>query len=147
MATTKLGDIPGARFHSPAVVTHASVASGGANARLGQIGPFAHDLRIQNAWWTPTGADNAGTSTASYRRLSLYNGGASGTVTATASRVASLNLTASKASLAPVAMTVDTTVTLASGAILYFSQETVGGASATNTQLEAGQFSLAYEVI
>ena len=147
MASTALGDIPGARFHVPVVVTHASVASGGANARLGQIGPFAHDIRVRNAWWTPTGADNGGTNTASYRRLSLYNGGSAGTATATANRVASLNLTASKASLAPAAMTVDTTVTVASGAILYASQETVGGASATNTQLEAGQFALAYEVI
>jgi len=147
MASTRLGDIPGARFHAPLVVTHASAASGGANARLGQFGPFDHDLRVRGAYWTPTGADNAGTSTASYRRLSLYNGGASGTVTATASRLASLNLTATRASLGPVAMTVDTAVTVASGAALYFSQETVGAASATNTQLEAGQFAIAYEVI
>lgn len=147
MASTPLGDIPGARFHVAQAFTHASVASNGANARLGQIGPFAHDIRIRNAWWTPTGADNAATNTASYRRLSLYNGGASGTATATANRLASLNLTASAASLAPRAMTVDTTVTVASGSVLYASQETVGGASATNTQLEAGQFALAYEII
>ena len=148
MASTRLGDIPNARFHVPLVFTHASVASGGANARLGQVGPFAHPIRLRSAWWTPTGADNAGTSTASHRRLSIYNGGTAGTATATASRLASLNLTASKASLAPVAMTVvDTTHTVATGQILYFSQETVGGASATNTDLAAGQVALAYEVV
>lgn len=142
-----LGDIPGNRTHQGIFATHASVASNGANARLGQIGPFERNMRIRGAWWTPIDADNGGTSTASYRRLSLYNGGSAGTATATASRIASLNLTASKASLAPVAMTVDTTVTLAAGAIIYASQETVGAASATNTQLQAGQFALSCEEI
>lgn len=146
MASTRLGDIPGARFHAPAVVTNASAASGGANARIGQFGPFQHNVRVRNVDWAPTSADQ-GANTASYRRLSLYNGGTAGTVTATASRIGSLNLSASKASLAPVAFTVDTTVTVASGAVLYFSQETVGGAEATGTVLQAGTFAVAYEII
>ena len=146
MASTALGDIPGARFHAPVVGTHASVASNGAAARLGQIGPFAHNIRMRNIWHSPTGADQ-GANTASYRRLSVYNGGTAGTVTATASRIASLNYSASLASLGARALTVDTTVTLASGEIAYFSQETVGGDDATGTVLRAGQFSVAYEVI
>ena len=144
MASTPLGDIPGARFHIPYAATHASVASNGANAKLAQIGPFEFPVAIRAAYWTPTGADQAGTSTASYRRMTVRNGGASGTTTAI---LASLNLTATRASLAPVAMTVVATPTLAAGAVAVFSQETVGAASATNTQLEAGQFACAYEVI
>ncbi|MEK9722023.1 MAG: hypothetical protein VW405_00885 [Rhodospirillaceae bacterium] len=147
MASTKLGDIPGARFHAPHVATHASVASNGAVARLGPIGPFAHDIRVRSAWWTPTGADNSITATnvsASYRVLSLVNGGTTGTGTTV---VASLVNTATAASLAPIAMTVVTTATVASGAILYFSQATVGGALADGTTLAAGAFSVAFEVI
>lgn len=145
MASTPLGDIPGARFHEPIVATHAAIASGGANARLGQFGPFAHPIRMRNVWWTPTGADQAATQSASYRRLNLYVGGVSGT--ASASSMASIAMSASAASLAPVAMTVDTTVTLASGAVAYFSQATVGAAEANGTVLVAGQFSCAYEVV
>lgn len=141
-----LGDIPGARFMAP-VVTNAAVASNGANARLGQFGPFPYDIRPRAAWWSPTGADQAATQTGSYRRLSFFNGGAAGTATATASRAASLNLTASAASLGAVAMVVDTTQTIASGSILYMSQETVGGAEAGGTVLVAGQAQLAYEIV
>lgn len=147
MGKTFQGDIPGNRQHDANVVANASVASGGANGRIGQAGPFAQDIRVQNAWWTPTGADSAGSTTASYRRLDLINGGPAGTVTASAARIATLGLTASHASLGPVPMVVDTTVTLASGSIVYFSQSTVGGTDATNTVLVAGQFALAYEVM
>lgn len=138
-----LGDIVGNRLSVPFLVSHASVASNGADASLGQVGPFPHDIRMRNAWWTPTGGDQ-GANTASYRRLTLRNGGAAGTGTAI---IASLNLTASRASLAPAEMTVDTTVTLASGAVLVVSQATVGGTDATGTVLRAGQFALAYEII
>lgn len=146
MANTQLGDIPGARFHAPAVVTHASAASSGANAYLGQFGPFQHNVRVRNVAWAATSADQ-GANTASYRRLSLYNGGTAGTVTATASRIGSLNLSASQASRGTSAFTIDTTVTVASGAILYFSQETVGGLDATGTVLQAGTLAVAYEII
>lgn len=138
-----LGDIIGNRIGVPALAAHASVASNGADGSLGQIGPFPYNIRVRSAWWTPTGADQ-GANTASYRQLSLRNGGTAGTGTAV---VASLNLTASKASLAPAEMTVDTTVTLASGAVLVASQATVGGTDATGTVLRAGQFALAYEII
>lgn len=147
MGATFQSDIPDNRYHLPLVATHASAASDGANARIGQFGPFGRNIRVRNAWWSPTGADNDATITASYRRMSLYNGAALGTATATANRLASLNLTASQASLGALAMTVDSTVTVASGAILYASQETVGAAHANGTVLRAGQFSLSYEEI
>lgn len=145
--SSPLGDIPGARFTETNIVQNASVASGGANARLGQIGPYPHDVRFRNLWWSPTGADQAATQSATYRRLSLFNGGTAGTVTATASRMASLNLSATQASLGAAAFAVDTTQTLASGQIAYFSQETVGGTDANGTVLAAGQFALAYEIV
>lgn len=141
-----LGDIPGARFLTQPV-TNAAVASNGANARLGQVGPFPYDIRVRAAWWSPTGADQAATATGSFRRLSFYNGGPAGTATATASRVASLNLVASQASLGAVAMVANTAATVASGSIVYLSQETVGGAEAGGTVLVAGQAHFAYEVI
>lgn len=147
MASTKLGDIPGARFFFPEVAHHGSFASDRGNSVLGQIGPLLHNIRVQSVWWIPAAADNDAANANSYRRLSLYNGGTAGTVTATASRIASANLTASVASRGAQALTVTTSVTAASGAILYFSQETVGGAHSTGTVLRAGQFAVAYEVI
>lgn len=138
-----LGDVVGNRVAVPVIFTHASVASNGADAGLGQIGPFGYAVRVRSAWWTPTGADQ-GAHTASYRRVSLRNGGSAGTGTAI---IGSLNLSASKASLAPASMTVDTTATLAAGEVLVASQATVGGADATGTVLRAGQFALAYEII
>ena len=142
MASTPKGDIPGARDHVHGIA-NASVASNGANGTIAPIGPLAHNIRVRNFWWTPTGADQAA-HTASYRRLSLVNGGAAGTGTAI---VASLNLTASHASLGAVAGVVDTTQSVASGSVLYLKQITVGGASAGVTELEAGSFALSYEII
>jgi len=148
MASTPLGDIAGARFIEQ-TETFAAVASGGANARLvGPLGPFPHNIRARALYYVPTTADQAATQTASYRRLSLYNGGTAGTATSTASRMASHNLIASQASLGALAWgTVDTTVTAASGSVLYFSQETVGAAEANGTVLAGGKFSLHYEII
>lgn len=140
MAKTALGDIPGARF--PLKGINASVASNGANGRLIELGVAPHDMRIRSAWWTPTGADQG--TAASYRNVKLINGGTAGTGTAP---VASLALSASKASLTPASMVVDSTVTIPAGAMIYASQDTVGGTDATGTVLRAGQFDLAYEVI
>lgn len=142
MASTPKGDIPGAREHVHAVA-NASVASNGANARVAAIGPFAHNIRVQNFWWTPLGTDQAG-DTASYRRLTLVNGGAAGTDTVV---LASLNLTASHASLGPVAGAPVTAQTVASGTVLYLSQTSIGTASDAETVLVAGQAALAYEIV
>ncbi len=40
-----------------------------------------------------------------------------------------------------------TSLLVASGNVLYFSQETVGGTDANGTVLPAGQFSVAFEVV
>lgn len=141
------GDIPGNRHHVFNAATNAAVASGGANGRLGQIGPLAFDVRARNLWWSPATADQTSTQSATYRRFSMYNGGTAGTATASTSRMASLNMTASLASLGAVAGTVDTTITLASGQIAYFSQETVGGTDANGTNLAAGALTIAYEIL
>ena len=144
MASTPLGDISGARFHAPAVVQNATVASGGANALIGVAGPFEHPIRVRGAYWIPTGGANSATQTATYRRLSVVNLGTGGAGTAV---VASLNLTASLASLVGRALTVDTTATVAAGEVLAVSQATVGGTDANGTVLQAGSFALNYEVI
>ena len=147
MGSTPAGDIPGNRIHLPQAVTFASVASGGANARLGQVGPFSHPVRLREAWFSPTGADQAATQSATYRRLDVINGGPNGTVTASANRMGTLGLTASQASLGAAAFVVDTTVTVPSASIIYFSQSTVGGTDANGTVLVAGQLALAFEAI
>lgn len=142
MANTFLGDIPGARFLM-GPVANASAASNGAGALIGAVGVAPHDMRVRAAYWQATGADQ-GANTASYRRLTVVNGGTAGTGTAI---VASINLSASKASLVPNSMTVDTSVTIPAGAVLYASHATIGGDDATGTVLRAGAFILAYEVI
>lgn len=152
MASTPEGDIPGLRGVDQNIVTNASVASGGANAVLGpQFGPYPWPIRVRNAWWTPTGGNQSATQSATFRRIDLINGGPAGTVTATGSRIASLGLTATIASLTPTQLVIvdatGTTQTVASGNVLYFSQSTVGGTDANGTVLAAGQFSLAYEIV
>lgn len=141
------GYVPVGPYSMPAVIQHGSFASNRAASILGQFGPIGFNVRILNVWWSPVAADNAATSSDSYRRLSLYNGGTAGTVTATASRIASLNLTASVASRGRSEWTVDATVTVASSDVCYVSQNTVGADSVTNTQLEAGQIGFSYEII
>lgn len=150
MAKYRLGDIPGARFHAPEIA-QASIASNGAAAVLGYFGPFAQDIRVRNVFWTPTVASQAATQSASYRLVSLYNGGTAGTATATSARVANFSASATIASLTPTPFTVvdatGTTQTIASGSLLYFSQTTVGGNDANGTVLVAGNLSMEYEVL
>lgn len=151
MASTPLGDIPGARFSEANIATNATIASGGANGVIGYFGPFAHPIRVRNVFWVPTTGNQSATQTATFRRIDLINGGTAGTATATSARIASLALTASIASLFPAQMTIvdatGTTETVASGSVLFFSQSTVGGTDANGTVLAGGVFSLAYEVV
>lgn len=151
MAKAFLGDIPGARFHEPMLFTVAAIASGGANSNLGYFGPFAHDIRVRNVWFTPTSASIVATQTATYRQIALYNAGTSGTASATGSRLAFLNASATAASWAPAAFTIvdatGTSETVASGTLMYFSQSTVGGTDANGTVLPGGHLALAYEVV
>ena len=129
--------------------THPSVATSGASARFVPQFYVDRDTRIKRAYWMPLDQTQAtigsASASASYRRLSIYNGGTAGSVTATASRIASLNLTASVASFQSRAFAVDTTVTAASGSIIYFSQETISTTSNDATVLAAGMVHVIYE--
>lgn len=143
MAQTPLGDIPGARFHQPFLASYASVASNGATSELLRFGPFAHDVRVRNFYWVPTGAAQGGHAT-SYRQLKLLNGGSAGAGTTV---LGSHSFTASKASLQAVGLTLADTPTLASGEMLILQQITVGGAKDSETVLQAGYCAMAYEVL
>jgi hypothetical protein len=151
-----IGDIPGAVLpEGPFAV--AAVASGGANAVVGYFGPYSYGVRVKHVWYTPTAGNSSATQTATFRQLALFNGGTAGTATnggtgtATVNRIASLNIIATLASLAPAAFTVldstGTTQTVAAGSILYFSEATVGGTDANGTVLVAGMVNLDYEVL
>jgi hypothetical protein len=145
MAENPAGDIVGARFAAAINLTHASVASDGAGADVGRVGPFGHPGRATQFFWTPTGADNAASMTASYRRLTLVNVGADGAGTTI---LGSLNLTASKASLAPIPFVMASNGSFASGDALVVKHATVGGNHANGTVLVAGQFGhLEYEAL
>ena len=141
MASTQLGDIPGARHDLPPVAV-AAVASNGAAANIGIVGPFEHPVRIRNLYYVPTAADQG--TAASYRRITAQN---IGTGAAGTGVVGSVNLSVSKASLTPSAFTVDSTVTLAAGEVLLLKQTTVLGTDATGTVLQAGTITGSYEVI
>ncbi len=139
------GDIPGG---SPSIVpelTVASVASNGAgaSARLAFRAPQA--VRITHAWWQPdTVAQATASASASYRRLSLINGGQglAGTTV-----LGSLNLSTSLQSLATRAFTLASTPTLAAGDTLIFSHASVGGDNAEGTVLRAGTLFVGYRPI
>lgn len=149
----ELGDIPGGSL-AGGVISHASVASDGANATYGGAG-FAskwrapQDCTIVAAYWEPHGADSAAANASSYRALKLINGGADATGTTV---LASINLTASLASNTQRAFTVvsnasSLTPSIAAGAVVYASQNTVGGAHSAGTVLVAGQFRFNYRPI
>jgi hypothetical protein len=147
MASTPQGDIPGNRGVEGYAGTVAAVASGGAGAVIGYLGPYPWPIRVRNFWFTPTSANQAATNTASFRQISVYNGGPTGTATATQNRVAILNATASSASFTPIPNTSTVDQTIPSGNLIYFSQGTVGGNDSNGTVLAGGQLSLAYEVM
>jgi len=148
MAKNRLGDIPGARFHVGPIANN-SVASNGGNARIGQVGPFSFDVRVKSVVWTPIGSAHTvstATSTATYRRMSVYNGGTAGTASASSNRLASLDLTDSVPQYGAAAFEVNDDHVVKAGEIVYFSQETVGGTDANATVLPAGQLQVEYEV-
>jgi hypothetical protein len=130
----------------------ASLASDGANARLGAI-LLRRDARIKSIAYIPTGADNAlsaGTAitSASYRRITIVNGGTAGTGTTV---LASINNTASVASFGTsggsLTGTAVSQVSAASGEVLVLSQATVGAATANGTTMAAGVISITYETL
>lgn len=133
------------------VIPHVSYASNSADGRTAQFIP-PRDGRVKSAFWTPLNTAQAtkgtATTSASYRRLEMYNGGTAGTITTSASRIASLNITSSIASSGYRAFqTVDSTITFAASSLLYFSHTTVGAATADGTELQAGSFVFTWESI
>lgn len=148
-----LGDIPSGALEG-GLISHASVASNGANATYGGAGAVLkwrapQACTILGAYWEANGADSAAANATSYRRLSLINGGAAGAGTTV---LASVDLTASLASNTTRALTMVSNATmqtpiLAAGDIVYASQATVGGAHSDGTVLVAGTFGFRYRPI
>lgn len=129
--------------------TVAAIASNGANARPGAVGFVAHhDMRLLSVWKHNLSAAEVtvgtATSSASYRRHMIRNGGSAGTATTI---VASLNATASAASLGSRAFAVDSTLTISRGDVVYYDQITVGAATADGTDAAACGLTAAYQLI
>lgn len=127
-------------------LTHASVASNGAGAVIGNLGAqnfrAPQDLTIVSAWWEPTGADSSCSQAASYRRLTLINAGSNGATGNTA--LGSLNNNTSQASNTTKGFTLGANPTVAAGNVIAVSHATVGGADANGTVLVAGQVGFTY---
>jgi hypothetical protein len=146
MGKTFLADIPDNYAHQ--VFTNAGVASNGANAVIASAAFVApNNLIVNRAWYMPwANAATKGTATtsATYKRINLLNGGTSGTGTTI---IASCNLTASIASRGSKAFATTANNTVSAGYILYFSALTVGGTSDDGTQLQAGVLEIEYELL
>lgn len=147
MGKSILADIPG-NFFVARLGSVAAIASGGANARLQNCFVAPADLKVLSAWKVNLAADEVtvgtATSSASYRRHTVVNGGTAGTGTAI---IASINATASAASLGSRAFTLTTNNTVTSGGIIYGSQLTVGAATADGTDAAACEIQIAYELL
>jgi hypothetical protein len=147
LGSTMLGDIASGSLRGIAI-SHASVASNGANAAISNIG--ANNFRapqaitIVEAWWEPTGADSAVTNTSSYRRLTVINAGADGTGTTV---LGTLNNNTSQASNTLKAVTMVAGNSVAQGAVVAVSHATVGGAETNGTVLVAGNFHFTYRPV
>lgn len=147
MGTTALGEAYSGSLRG-AVISHASVASNGANAALNAIGAnnwrAPQAITIVEAWWEPTGADSAVTNTSSYRRLTVINAGSAGTGTTV---LGTLNNNTSQASNTLKTVTMVSTNSVAQGEVVAVSHATVGGAETNGTVLVAGNFHLTYRPI
>ena len=148
MGQSFLADIPGNHFVAN-LGTVAAIASNGANAKLGAVGFVAPaNLRILSAWKHNLSAAEVTAATsissASYRRHVIGNGGSAGTATTI---LASLNATSSAAASGSRAFSVDTTLTVAAGEIIHYSQLTVGAATADGTDAAACALQIAYQLI
>ena len=135
MGTTFLGDIPNGELTGP-VSTFASVASAGASSQAVIPWRAPQKIKLTSALFAPdTVIQNSTGATASYRRITLINGGQLGTGTVV---LGSINLNASQDSLATRAFTLASNPTMTKGDVLITKQETVGAADAEGTVLRAG---------
>ena len=146
MGKTFLADIPGNLFQN--VFTAASVASDGANAVVASAAFYApNDIKLTRAWfvpWANQATVGTATTSATYKRLTICNGGTSGTGT---TLMASCNLTASVASRGSKAFSTTASNTMSSGEMLYFSQLTVGGTDDDGTILQSGVLQIEYQLL
>lgn len=144
-------DVAGGSLKGAPVVarigTSAAVASNGAGALVSDtqfVAPY--DLRIVSAWAANISASDVtkgtATTSASYRRVQLITNTA-GTGSGT-DIVASLNATASAASLATRSFT-SVASTIPAGAIVMASHLTVGAETADGTDMAARIYSIAYQ--
>lgn len=138
MGESYQADIPGNRFRAEMHV--ASVASNGAAARYVVLRAPA-SIKVTGAYWTVYGA-NQTADTTSYRRVSVVNGGTAGQATTI---IASLNLSASKASMSLNALS--GTATMSVGEAIVFSHVTVGGNKNDETELQAGMIQVEYQLL
>jgi len=138
MGATQQSDIPGNVYRD--IYHNASVASDGAAARY-SIFRAPQSIKVTAAYWSPYDDDQTGNAT-SYRRVAVVNGGTAGTGTTV---IASLNITASKASMSLNALT--GTATASVGEVMIFSQVTVGGDKDDETELRAGMLQVEYQLL
>lgn len=148
MGKSFLADFPGNFFSAP-LGSHASVASNGANALLVDCAFVAPaNLKLLSAW-RQVQADEAtvgtATTTATYRRVTILNGGSAGT--GTTIMASSNGNGASVASLGTRSFATTANNTASQGEILIASQLTVGGTNADATVLQAGKVWIAYELL
>jgi len=147
MGSTFQADIPGNK-HVAVIGTSAAVASNGADARLAGPIMIAHQnlkvLSLEKQCHAAEVTKGTATTSASYRRSILYNGGSSGTGTV---NVASANATASVAAQGTRAFATTATNTVADGEVLYVSHLSVGAATANGTDMAAATYVLSYELL
>jgi hypothetical protein len=129
--------------------TSAAVTSGGAAAILPDMAFIAPaDLKLVSAWrMNQTASDvikGVATTSLSYRRMNLITNTA-GTGSGT-NIVASLNATASAASLVTRSFTIVAS-TVPANAIILCSHLTVGAATADGTDMAANIVEIAYELV
>jgi len=148
MGKSPIADIPGNFFVAPLGST-AAIASNGAGAILTAAHFVAPaDLKVLSVNKIAMGGTEVtkgtATTSASYRRTNLINGGASGTGTV---NMASLNNTASGAQYGTKAFVTTTNNTMAAGEIALLSHLTVGADTADGTDMAQSRFQLAYELL
>ncbi len=129
-------------------LTHASAATDGAAASVGNIGTQVwrapRTRRTVAAWHEPTGADQPAADAASYRAFSLRAGGNDGTGTRI---LASSNLTASAGSNTTREIAVVDGASVSRGQVIYGAYGATVGGTHAGTVVRAGHFSFSYRPV
>ena len=147
MGKSVLADVVG-NFFVAHLGSVAAIASNGGDARLQNAFVAPANMKVLSVWKANLAANEVtkgtATTSASYRRHRFFNGGSAGTATTI---VASLNATASAASLGSRAFTLTANNTASTGEILYADHLTVGAATAEGTVAAACEILMAYELL